>query len=307
MKHLSSLLAPAGLLSGGVLAAFVLFGDFRGLRQETPDFEPEPPSGAAQAAPAAVAAEGRLLAYPDADVQVGAELGGLLERVAVVERQQVQRGELLAELRAHDRRAELAEAEARAAEIEADIRLFELELRRMERLAEQGAAAQAAADQARRNLEAAQARRHSAAAQIERIQAELDKTRILAPISGVVVERLVDQGETVAAGDPLFRIADLGRLRVEAEVDEFDAARVALGAPVTVTAEGHEGQAWAGVVEEIPEAVGARRLKPQDPSRPTDVRVLPVKVALSEPVPLKLGQRVEVLLHAAPAAPAQSN
>ena len=37
-----------------------------------------------------------------------------------------------------------------------------------------------------------------------------------------------------------------------------------------------------------------RRLKPQDPGRPSDTRVLLVKVALDEKTPLKLGQRVEV-------------
>jgi len=49
-------------------------------------------------------------------------------------------------------------------------------------------------------------------------------------------------------------IADIDRLRVEAEVDEADTARVAVGAPVTVKAEG-EAATWRGTVEEIPDAV----------------------------------------------------
>ena len=47
-------------------------------------------------------------------------------------------------------------------------------------------------------------------------------------------------------------------------------------------------------MEEIPDAVVGRRLKPQDPGKPEDTRVLLVKIALSEPTPLKLGQRVEI-------------
>jgi HlyD family secretion protein len=47
-------------------------------------------------------------------------------------------------------------------------------------------------------------------------------------------------------------------------------------------------------VEEIPQAVSACRLRPQDPGRPTDTRVLLVKVALDGTTPLKLGQGVEV-------------
>ena len=75
--------------------------------------------------------------------------------------------------------------------------------------------------------------------------------------------------------------------------DEFDASRVKLGSPVTISAEGFE-PTWRGTIEEIPDSVISRRLKPQDPSKPIDTRVLLVKVALNEPAPLKLGQRVEV-------------
>jgi multidrug resistance efflux pump len=88
-------------------------------------------------------------------------------------------------------------------------------------------------------------------------------------------------------------ITDLRRLRIDAEVGEFDVARVRLGAEVTVRAEGF-GQSWRGKVAEIPDRVVPRGLKALDPSRPVDTRVLVVKVELSEPVPLKLGQRVEV-------------
>ena len=77
-------------------------------------------------------------------------------------------------------------------------------------------------------------------------------------------------------------------------MDEFDASRVTLGAGAVVTAEGFDGRRWRGTVEEIPDAVSGRRLKPQDPGKPQDTRVLIVKVKLAEPTPLKLGQRVEV-------------
>jgi HlyD family secretion protein len=89
-------------------------------------------------------------------------------------------------------------------------------------------------------------------------------------------------------------IADLNRVRVEAEVDEYDVGRVVLGAPVTVTAEGFSGASWLGRVEEIPDSVVPRRTRPEDPSRPADTRVLLLKIALSSRTPLKLGQRVEV-------------
>ena len=102
-------------------------------------------------------------------------------------------------------------------------------------------------------------------------------------------------GETVAAGAELVTIADLDKTRIEAEVDEYDGARLTLGAPVTISAEGY-GETWKGHIEEIPDAVTSRRLKPQDPGRPSDTRVLVVKVALDGATPVKLGQRVEVAI-----------
>jgi HlyD family secretion protein len=89
-------------------------------------------------------------------------------------------------------------------------------------------------------------------------------------------------------------IVDLSRLRIEAEVDEFDIAGVAVGAHATILAEGYSGRRWDGQVEEVPLAVVSRQTRPDDPGRPADTRVLHVKVAFREANPLKLGQRVEV-------------
>jgi multidrug resistance efflux pump len=89
-------------------------------------------------------------------------------------------------------------------------------------------------------------------------------------------------------------IADLNRLRVEAEADEADAGALAKGAAVAITSEGYAGRSWSGTVEEIADSVTLRKLKPQDPSRPTDTRIVSVKVAFAERTPLKLGTTVEL-------------
>lgn len=243
-----------------------------------------------------VVAEGRMVAYPGAEVEVAADLSGTLVRFLVKEQDEVRKGQLLAELKADDLRAELAEARARIAEAEADIRFADVDAERADRLLAEKVGTPEAADRARRNRDAAYARKQTALASVERLEAVLAKTRIVAPISGVVVTRFADAGERLEAGTPLVTIANLKKTRVEAEVDEFDAGRIELGAEVKVTAEGFIGQSWKGTVEEIPDAVVPRRLKPQDPGRPSDTRVLLVKVALAEPTPLKLGQRVEIAM-----------
>ena len=275
----------------GVLLTLVLVGQIRSGRG----------TDAVEAAPAPapvqderVVAEGRLVAYPGAEVVVATELPGVVVRLLVDEKDRVRKGQVIAELKADDLRAELSESRARIEEAEADIRFAEVDLERAERLLAEKVGTQDAADRARRNRDAASARKETALAAASRLQAVLAKTRIVAPIDGVVILRSVQPGEHVQEGESLVTIADLDRIRVEAEVDEFDTGRVLLGAPVQVTAEGYTGQSWPARVEEIPDAVVPRRLKPQDPGKPSDTRVLLVKIALDGKTPLKLGQRVEV-------------
>jgi RND family efflux transporter MFP subunit len=243
--------------------------------------------------PARVVAEGRIVAYPGAEVTVGADVGGTIERLTVDEKQTVRRGQILAVLKADDTRAALAVARARVGEAEADIRLYEAEVNRARDLWQKDIGSKQTWEKAERDLDSARARRASASAEVERLAALVEKTVIRAPIDGVVIARHVHAGETIATGDSIVTVADLTKTRVEAEVDEFDVVRVKLGASVTVNAEGFD-RSWRGTIEEIPDAVVNRRLKPQDPSKPIDTRVLLVKVAFAEPTPLKLGQRVEV-------------
>jgi RND family efflux transporter MFP subunit len=241
-----------------------------------------------------VAAEGRVVAYPGAEVVVGTDLQGTLVVLDVHEKEKVRRGQLLAQLRSDDYRAALEEAKARVAEADADIRLSDAEVERARSLWDKAVGSRQAVDKAERDVDAAKARRSTAAATADRLAAVLAKTRILSPIDGVVIARHADSGETLEAGQRIVTVADLSKTRVEAELDEFDAGRVALDDEVRVTAEGYDGRSWKGRVEEIPDAVVGRRLKPQDPGKPEDTRVLLVKVALLEPTPLKLGQRVEI-------------
>jgi len=243
---------------------------------------------------ARVAAEGRVVAYPGSEVVVGTDLAGTIVVLRVQEKDRVRKGQPVAELRSDDYRASLAEARARVVEADADIRLAEAEVERARSLWQKAVGSRQAVDKAERDMDASRARRATAAATADRLAAVLAKTRIVAPIDGVVVARHAQAGETLEAGKPIVTIADLSRVRVEAELDEFDSGRVRLDDSVRVTAEGYDGKAWKGKVEEIPDSVVGRRLKPQDPGKPEDTRVLLVKVALLEPTPLKLGQRVEI-------------
>lgn len=243
-----------------------------------------------------VAAEGRVVAYPGAEVKVAAERAGRLLKVHVTEGQKVAKGAVLAEIDADELHAALDQARAQIAEAEASIRLAEQNLDRRRALVAQQIATPHDLDQATHDLDAARARRETARAQAALYDAQLAKTRVLAPIAGTVITRHADGGETVEAGAAITTLADLSRLRIEGEADEADAARLELGAPVVIRADGYPGQTWKGRIEEIADSVTIRRLKPQDPSRPTDTRVLAVKVAFAEKTPLRLGTTVDLRL-----------
>jgi RND family efflux transporter MFP subunit len=244
--------------------------------------------------PRRITAEGRVSTYPGAQVTVGTDTAGTLVRLMVKEKDRVAKGQVIGEIRSEDLRAAIELARTRMKESESDMALYKTELQRAQSLYDGAVGTKQNVDRNRRDLDGAIARHDSAAADVRRLEAVLDKAVIRAPISGTVLERVAQPGEALREQAPVVSIADLKKMRIEAEVDEFDAGRVALGSEVNVRAEGYDNQQWRGRVEEIPDAVVQRKLKPQDPGKPTDTRVLLVKVELLEPTPLKLGQRVEV-------------
>lgn len=244
-------------------------------------------------APQNVLAEGRVAVPPGAEITVGAELNGKLTRLLVKELDTVKAGDVLAEVDVKEQQAALNEAWARVKEAGADVDFTSRERRRSQQLWNSNVVAEATLDRSVHDSTAAESRRSSLLAGAARISANIAKSKIVAPIDGTVTQRFADAGEMIAAGAPLVTLTDLSHRRVEAEIGEFDVARVRVGADVTIRAEGYE-QRWRGKVAEIPDRVVPRALKALDPSRPVDTRVLLVKIELSEPVPLKLGQRVEV-------------
>lgn len=268
--------------------------------------EPTPSPADGPAAAARIVAEGRVVTYPGAQVTIGAEVTGTIVKVPVAEKSAVRRGDVLVEFRADELRAQLAEANARLAEAEAEVARLELEHQRASALLGQKASTRQEYDRTRFNLLAHRARRDAMAAARDRLEAQVARYRVVAAIGGVITARMANPGETVAASTPLVTIADLKRLRIEAEVDEYDIASCRVGQRVKVTAEGYPGRAWAGEVEEVADVLIGRRIRPEDPGKPTDTRVLPVRIALREATPLRLGQRVEVEIDRGDAEPRES-
>ncbi len=93
---------------------------------------------------------------------------------------------------------------------------------------------------------------------LDEAKERLDETEIFAPITGVLIEKLVEQGQiissgisNVSGGTPLATVADMSRLFVIADVDETDIGSVRLGQPVKITADAYPGKSFPGKVRRI--------------------------------------------------------
>ena len=136
----------------------------------------------------------------------------------------------------------------------------------------------------------------AATAQEQRAQAELEKTRIRAPIDGIVLKRVLNAGETVTAlsPEPLAAIGNMEQLRVRAEIDELDIGRVHVGAAVTVRSDAFPGQQFKGRLVRLARRMGSRSILSDDPTQRRAAKTLEAMIELEPGAPLPVNLRVDV-------------
>lgn len=196
---------------------------------------------------------------PKSEISVGAEISGLVTRVLVDENDQVNEGQVLAlfdtdelEVALEQAEAQLALARASVAEAEATLQEARVDERRIAELRERGTAAQAeldAAIAARKRAEAklayARASVRQAEASVHQARTRLEKAVITSPINGVVLQRSIEPGNTVAASfqtPVLFLLAeDLKEMELHVSMDEADVGLVEAGQRASFTVD-----AWSG-------------------------------------------------------------
>ena len=229
----------------------------------------------------------------------------------------------LAEVASGSREEEIRRAGAALDGAVADMHLTTAELERYERLHRQGMVSQAELDQKKAAYNVAVSRVKEAEevktllekgpkqetlkvnenmikqaeATVEYYKRLLDKTIIKAPISGKVIRKYAQEGELVnlsSAETLLAAIADVEKVRVNAEVDETDIGKIKVGDPVDVTSDAYTGKVFKGEIEEIADYVGIRNIRPNNPAKNMDMKVVQVKIELKEKTPLRLGMTVDV-------------
>ncbi|MGE0499322.1 MAG: efflux RND transporter periplasmic adaptor subunit [Rhizobiaceae bacterium] len=214
-----------------------------------------------------VSATGTL--QPLIQVDISSELSGVVRSVSVEENQRVAQGDVLAELdttriAAQVERGEASVIAARARVTEARTTLNEAEqaLGRARQLAERGMTttqaletATAVRDRAASALEVAEANLAIADAELKLQEADLAKTRIYAPIDGIVLTRAVNPGQTVASSmqaPVLFVIAaDLERMELIAAIDEADIGGVAAGQSARFTVDAFPERTFDASIRDI--------------------------------------------------------
>ncbi|MDH3629648.1 MAG: efflux RND transporter periplasmic adaptor subunit [Gammaproteobacteria bacterium] len=151
---------------------------------------------------------------------LSAEVVGKIESVNFDVDDFVEQGQVVLTIRDREYRAQQQKASAALDEAKANLQDTQLEFRRNQDLRKQKLISQAVLDKASANLKAAKARAASAQANLAQAEEQLGYTVVRAPYSGVVVERHVEPGESVAPGQPIMTGYALGELRVSANVPQ---------------------------------------------------------------------------------------
>ena len=200
-----------------------------------------------------VTATGEL--QPVYKVDVGTQVSGILERIYVDFNSVVKKGQLLAELDRSNLNEQLKTAQASVSNAQSNLTLAQQQYDRIKTLYDNKAATLETYESAVNSLNLAKNQLKTAQSELSRAQTNLSYATIYSPIDGVVMNKAVEEGQTVAASfntPTLFTIAnDLTKMQVEAKVDEADIGEVKAGQPVIFTVDAFPDDVFAGTVKEV--------------------------------------------------------
>lgn len=202
-------------------------------------------------------------------VDIGSQVSGKIEKINVDFNSQVKAGQVLAQLEQLNFQTKVQQNEANYSSSVAALEksrvslenskkkydrakvLFEKELLSYEEFE----AAETQYFSAKADLQSSEARLEQAKAQLDTSKVDLTYTIIKSPIDGVVINRAVNVGQTVAASlqaPVLFQVAnDLTKMQVECSVDEADIGRVKEGQTARFTVDAFPDDRFSGVVKQV--------------------------------------------------------
>ncbi len=192
---------------------------------------------------------------PVINVLVGSQISGQIKKITVDFNSKVKAGELVAEIDPATYQTRLLQNEADLASGKAQLQLAEVNARRSGELFRDKLISQADYDTTTANLAQAKATVQTREAQVSSARVDLSRCTIYAPIDGIVIDRKVDVGQTVAASlnaPTLFIIAnDLTKMQINANVAEADIGGVATNQDVKFTVDAFPGRDFSGKVVQV--------------------------------------------------------
>jgi HlyD family secretion protein len=192
---------------------------------------------------------------PVDQVEIGSQVSGTIQRLYVDYNSQVKAGQVLAQIDPALFKANRSQAEANVEKAQVALEDAERTRNRTRDLMKQGLVAQSDVDAAETAYGSRRAELRQAQATLDLANVNLANTTITSPISGIVISRSIDVGQTVAASlqaPKLFVIArDLSEMELEAQVDEADIGQVAVGQPVSFTVDSYPDRTFEGHVLQV--------------------------------------------------------
>ena len=188
-------------------------------------------------------------------VSVGTQVSGTVRKLYVDFNDKVEKGQPLLELDDALVSASERQSAANVVSAQATLELAQANEARMKALFAQEYVSKQEYDQARQALKAGQAQVALARAQNDRDRANLNFTVIRSPVDGVVVDRIVDLGQTVAASfqtPTLIKIAqDLSEMRIDTSFAEADIGLIREGQKARFTVDAFPNKNFTGEVQQI--------------------------------------------------------
>ena len=188
-------------------------------------------------------------------VQIGSQVSGVIARLYADFNSRVTKGQLLAELDPTPFQQQVEQRQADVTKSKVEAANTRINYDRQLRLVKAGLSPQSDLDSARAAYEGANAQVQQSTAALNQSLTNLKYTKIVSPIDGIVVDRQYDVGQTVAASfsaPTLFSIAqDMTKMQVQADVDQSDIGRIAVGQPARFTVDSYPDQEFRGRISQI--------------------------------------------------------
>lgn len=180
---------------------------------------------------------------PVTEVEVGTQVSGIIDKLYADYNDVVKAGQLIAEMDKINLQAELRSAEAQLASSKTEFEYQQKNYARSKVLHEKQLISDTDYETATYNYEKARAAYDQSQASMVKVNRNLEYATITSPIDGVVINRAVEEGQTVAA--------DLTKMQVIADVDEADIGNVEEGQRVSFTVDAYPNDQFEGVVRQI--------------------------------------------------------